>query len=575
MAGFGEYLDSWFSNQNLFYICKGLVSKIRHCRKAAKRWQIVLSDTITNLKTKQIMKIFITLLATIISTISFSQEIDFSKNELIVEFKDSNYKNKSKLFKSNKRLNIINDSLKLDSFEIIGNKKSKKTFLLKFKNELDIKSIIEVYSNTNLFNYVEPNYIGKGHGFLQTTPNDPFFLSRQWSHFNNGSFSLSPSTNDADIDTDLAWDITQGDPNLIVAILDSGLKLDHPEFSGRIVSGYDFVNSDADPTDDHGHGTNVAGIALAKGNNSIGYAGVNWNSKIMACKVLDNNNSGYYSWWADAIYFAVDNGAKVINLSAGGNSSSTLLENAINYAYNNNVSVIVSTGNQNSTIQYPAKYTNAIAVGSTNSNDIRSNPFFWSTTSGSNYGPELDFVAPGNYIYGLSHLSNTDYSYYWGGTSQAAPHVAGVISLLLSVNPSLTVNQIRLILQQSSQDLVGDSFDTAGWDQYYGFGRINAFNAISNPLLSNTEYYSESKNLKIFPNPISNESSFSISGLESNINYDIKMVSLDGKIVKEINNIKTDGILKIENKFLQSGIYILNIYNLNSKLIFNKKIIVK
>lgn len=521
------------------------------------------------------MKILITIFTIIITSLSFSQENDFSKNELVLEFKTTSIKNKSKLFKTNKRFNKINDSLELQNFKLIGNKKIRSTFILKFKNEIDIKSVIEIYKKTNLFNYVEPNYIGNGHGFLQTIPNDQFYLNRQWSHSNNGTFSLSPSTINADIGTDLAWDITQGDPNLIVAVLDTGLKLDHPEFSGRIISGYDFVNSDSDPTDDHGHGTNVAGIALAKGNNSIGYAGVNWNSKIMICKVLDNTNSGLYSWWADAIYFAVDNGAKVINLSAGGNGSSTLLLNAINYAFSNNVSVVVSTGNQNSVIQYPAKYTNAIAVGSTNSNDIRSSPFFWSATSGSNYGAELDFVAPGNYIYGLNHLSNTDYSYYWGGTSQAAPHLAGLISLLLSVNPSLSVSQIRLILQQSSADQVGDSFDTVGWDQYYGFGRINAFTAISNTLLSNTEYYTESKNLKIFPNPISNKNSFSISGLEINTNYEIKIVSLDGKIVKEFTNINTTGIFKIDNEYLQSGIYMVNIYNSNTKLSFNKKIIIE
>lgn len=441
------------------------------------------------------MKLLIILFTTLITTICFSQEDDFSKNELIVELKAYNYKNKSKLFKLNKRLNKINDSLKLESSKIIGNKKTKNTFVLKFKNEIEIKSIIKVYLKTNLFEYVEPNYIGKGHGVMQTTPNESFYLSRQWSHYNNGSFTLSPSTNDTDIDTDLAWDITQGDPNLIVAILDTGLKLDHPEFSGRIVAGYDFVNNDSDPTDDFGHGTNVAGIALAKGNNSIGFAGVNWNSKIMICKVLDNTNRGFYSWWADAIYYAVDNGAKVINLSAGGNGSSTLLENAINYAYDNNVSVVVSTGNQNSTIQYPAKYTNAIAVGSTNSNDTRSNPFFWSTTSGSNYGPEIDFVAPGNFIYGLSYNSNTNYNSYWGGTSQAAPHLAGVISLLLSINPELTVTQIRQILQESSQDQVGDSFDTLGWDQYYGFGRINAFNAINTQLDDDSDTVMNDKDL--------------------------------------------------------------------------------
>ena len=211
------------------------------------------------------MKILITIFTIIFTSLCFSQENDFSKNELVLEFKSTSIKNKSKLFKTNKRFNKINDSLELQNFKVIGNKKIRSTYILIFKNEVDIKSVIEIYKKTNLFNYVEPNYIGKGHGFLQTTPNDQFYLSRQWSHSNNGTFSLSPSTINADIDTDLAWDITQGDPNLIVAILDTGLKLDHPEFSGRIVTGYDFVNSDLDPTDDHGHGTNVAGIALAKG----------------------------------------------------------------------------------------------------------------------------------------------------------------------------------------------------------------------------------------------------------------------------------------------------------------------
>lgn len=506
---------------------------------------------------------------------SFSQENNFSKNELIVELKSNRFKNKTKILATNKRLVKINDSLKLSNFEIIGNKKTKKTLLLKFKNDLDILEVIKVYEKTSLFEFVEPNFVGKGHGYLQTTPNDPLYFNNQWSHFNNGSFTYSPSTNDADIDSDLAWDITQGDPNLIVAILDSGLKLDHPEFSGRLIAGYDFVNGDAVPSDDHGHGTNVAGIALATGNNSIGYAGVNWNSKVMICKVLDNNNNGFYSWWANAIYYAVDNGAKVINLSAGGNGASSLLENAVNYAYNNNVSVVVSSGNQNATIQYPAKYANAIAVGSTNSNDKRSSPFFWNATSGSNFGIELDFVAPGNYIFGLNHLSNTDYSYYWGGTSQAAPHMTGVISLLLSINPALTVNEIRNVLQQSSQDQVGDSFDTVGWDQYYGYGRINAFNAISNVILSNSEYYTQSKKIQLFPNPIKNDDSLTIVGLDSEKRINLKIISLEGKIIQEINEIKTNGSFKLQATNLQKGIYFVEIDNLNDKFKFRKKLIVQ
>lgn len=415
--------------------------------------------------------------------ICFAQSKNYAENQLIVALKKP-FSGSEEIFTKNKELQALNDSIGLVYSEPVGDKKAKKWFRLVFKSNQDIQALIKKYSDTQIFEVVEPNFIGTGHGVMLTTPNDPFYNNRQWSHANNGTFSLSPSTNDADIDTDLAWDITQGDPNLIVAVLDTGVKLDHPEFSGRIVTGFDFVNNDTDPTDDHGHGTNVAGIALASGNNGIGYAGVNWNSKIMPLKVLDNNNNGFYSAWADAIYFAVNNGAKVINLSAGGNSPSALLENAVNYAYANNVWVVVSTGNGNTNIQYPAKYPNAMAIGSTNPNDTRSNPFFWSPTSGSNYGPEIDFVAPGNFMYGLSHNSNTNYNGYWGGTSQAAPHVAGVISLMLSQNPSLTVNQIMLKLQQTSQDLVGGPEDTAGWDPYFGYGRINAHAALSNGVVN-------------------------------------------------------------------------------------------
>ena len=505
----------------------------------------------------------------LVTTISVAQEKNFSANEIVVELK-ADYS--AKIFCKNGRVKHINDSLNLKSYTVIGNKKLKRTYVLKFKNEVDIKSIIEVYKKTNAFRFVEPNFIGEGHGVMQTSPDDTGFF-RQWSHVNNGSFSLSPATVDADIDTDLAWDITQGDPNMIIAVLDSGLRLGHPELAGRVVPGYDFAHADADPTDDHGHGTNVVGIILAKGNNSIGYAGVNWNSKVMACKVLNSENQGYYSWWADAIYFAVDNGAKVINMSLGGTSSATYLEDAINYAFNNGVCVTVSSGNQNSVIQYPANYTNAFAIGSTNSDDTRTKPFFWSSTSGSNFGAELDFVAPGNYIYGLSAASDTNYNSYWGGTSQAAPMVAGVISLMLAVNPALTPTQIRQILEQTSEDQVGDAFDTPGWDQYYGHGRINAFAALSSPLLSNTKYYTESTNIKVFPNPISNENYFSVSGLNPYNRYDIKVVALDGKVVKELKNKSTDGLLKLDIGSMQSGIYFVNITNLDEKLVFNKKII--
>ena len=514
-----------------------------------------------------------------------------------MKFKATKKPNSSEVLKlqkfDNSVISLLNKRNKIESIELTGNKKERDTYILELNSSKPIEELIELYKKTGLFEYVEPNYVGNGHGF-QTTPNDNNF-NRQWSHYNDGTFSLSNSTTDADIDTDLAWDITQGDPNLIVAILDSGAKLDHPEFSGRIwqntnesqndndtdannyiddINGWDFVNNDNDPTDDHGHGTNVTGIALASGNNNIGYAGVNWNSKIMICKILDNNNTGYYSWWAEAIYYAVDNGASVINMSVGGNGSSTLLENAINYAYNNNVPVVVSTGNQNSVIQYPAKYTNAFAIGSTNSDDTRSVPFFWSTTSGSNYGPELDFVAPGNFIYGLSYSSNTNYNSYWGGTSQAAPHVAGLISLLLSVDSNLTITEIRTILEQSSEDQVGNSDDTSGWDQYYGHGRINAFQALINSSLSVYNFESMNNDLLVYPNPTTSDSNLTILNLINGENV-ITIYNIIGQNIYNTRNSTINNSTTIYLPELNTGTYILKIKNTSKNISTIKKLIIK
>ena len=522
-----------------------------------------------------------------------------TQNSLIIKFKTTNKPNRifvqNQQKFQNSKIDILNTNNGLKSIILTGNKKMEDTYVINLDSDKQIEELIELYRLTDLFEYVEPNFVGHGHGYSQTTPNDTFF-NRQWSHYNDGTFSLSNSTVDADIDSELAWDITQGNSNLIIAILDSGLKLDHPEFAGRIWTnpsevqdgsdtdsngfiddingGWDFVNNDNNPTDDHGHGTNVAGIAVASGNDSNGYAGVNWNSKIMVCKILDDNNSGFYSWWADAIYYAVDNGASVINLSAGGNGSSTLLENAINYAYNNNVVIVVSTGNQNSVIQYPARYTNAFAVGSTDSDDTRSAPFFWSSTSGSNFGPELDFVAPGNYIYGLSYSSNTNFNTYWGGTSQAAPHVAGLVSLLLSVDSNLTVDQIRTILEESSEDQVGDSDDTIGWDQYYGHGRINAYNALTHSTLSINDIDVLNDNIVLYPNPTSNNNLLRVRGIDNGI-HEINIYNNLGQLINK-NEITVDNsIVSILIENLKSGLYYINIKNKLNNAIVMKKLIIK
>lgn len=383
-----------------------------------------------------------------------------------------------------------------------GRHNKQRIYIIRFQQGTDLRPIIDAYYKTGEIEYAEPDHKGAGGGEESQVPDDQYY-SRQWGLKNDGTFSLSSSVAGADIDMENAWSIETGDPDITVAIIDSGLKLDHPEFSGRLwtnageipnngadddmngyiddMNGWDFANNDNDPVDDQGHGTNVTGIIGANGNNSVGYTGVDRNCKLMVLKGLDNANSGFYSWWANAIYYAVDNGAKAINMSVGGLSASVTLQNAIAYAIGNNVVVVASMANTNSnTVYYPAAHSGVIAVGSTNPDDTRTNPFFWSTTSGSNYGSHISVTAPGNYIYGLSYQSNTNYNTYWGGTSQAAPLVTGLASLLLAQNPNRTPAQIKSLIEKSSEDQVGSpGEDTPGWDQYYGHGRINAFRALS------------------------------------------------------------------------------------------------
>jgi thermitase len=425
-----------------------------------------------------------------------------------------------KIEKINKKFNALQVK-KL----VVGKKSEDKIFVIEFPNGTNIDQIIEEYIKTGDIEYAEPDYRGSGGGVPEITPNDSYYF-RQWSLKNTGTFALSPSVAGADIKMERAWDIEEGDSSIIVAIIDSGVKLNHPEFIGRIWTnyneisnngidddndgyiddnkGWDFANNDNNPMDDYGHGTNVAGIIGANGNNATGYAGIDWHCKLMILKGLDNTNSGYYSWWIEAIYYAADHGARVINMSLGGSSYAVSFENAVEYAIANGVVVVVSMGNGNTNkVSYPAGFSGVIAVGSTNSNDRRTNPFFWSATSGSNFGSNISVVAPGNYIYGLDYQSNSDYSYYWGGTSQAAPHVTGLAALLLAQNPNRTPAQIKSIIEKTAEDQVGDPFeDTAGWDPYYGFGRINAYKALS--FITSASNSSTAKpEISIIPNPTS------------------------------------------------------------------------
>lgn len=265
-----------------------------------------------------------------------------------------------------------------------------------------------------------------------------------------------------------AWNIHTGSSSVVIAVIDTGVDLDHPDIAAKITSGsqagYNYITPGSPPDDDNSHGTHVAGIAAASSNNGLGIAGVSWGAKIMPLKILDSaGNGGTYNL-SLAIKYAADNGAKVINMSLGGSCGSGWpdVEEAVNYALSKGVIMVAASGNAGiSTVYCPAAINGVIAVGATDSSDVRA--YY------SNYGSALDVVAPGSSIY-----STLPGGYgYKNGTSMATPHVAGLAALLLSLAPSLTPDQVQSVVQNTADDL-----GVAGWDQYYGYGRINAWRAL-------------------------------------------------------------------------------------------------
>lgn len=271
------------------------------------------------------------------------------------------------------------------------------------------------------------------------------------------------------VDAPAAWDLITGTRAITVAIVDSGLDTAHPEFSGRLVAPWDVIDDDTDPEDTCDHGTHVAGILGATGNNGTGIAGMAWNVNLMPVRVLGGTCSGSEADVAAGIDYAVAHGAQVINLSLGANTDSTceerfpVMSRAVQDAYTAGRLVVAAAGNSGAAMLLcPARQVEALAVGATTPGD--------ELAGFSNYGEGLDLVAPGDSIY--STLPGDGYGYK-SGTSMATPHVAGLAALVWSLAPDLAREEVRAILEVTADDL-----GAPGWDQYFGFGRINAGNAL-------------------------------------------------------------------------------------------------
>ncbi|MBI2845292.1 MAG: S8 family serine peptidase [Chloroflexi bacterium] len=370
-------------------------------------------------------------------------------------------------------------------------------YIIRLPARADVLAAVAQYASDSNVEYAEPNYFAK----LAYEPNDSrYTLGEQWNLNNTGqTINGVAGKLDADIDAPEAWDTTTGDPSTIIAIIDTGIDFQHPDLAGQIwtnpdediddppfdddgngyaddVNGWDFVNDDNDPNDDHtfnghSHGSHVSGIAAAETNNATGVAGVCPNCRIMPLKVC--NASGQCSWSdiAEAIQYAADNGAEIISMSLGGNCNKTVAA-AVNYAWNNGLLIIAAAGNgYGNGIDWPARFRRVMAVGATNNLDKRA--------SFSDYGAQLDLVAPGVSVLSSIRVDVDPLDPYrlFSGTSMATPHVAGVAGLIWSQNQLLTHRQVWRILIKTADDL-----GPAGKDAKYGFGRLNADRAVDRAL---------------------------------------------------------------------------------------------
>jgi len=301
---------------------------------------------------------------------------------------------------------------------------------------------------------------------LAYTPNDPEF-SKQW----NLRMIRMPE----------AWDLSRG-KGVVVAVIDTGIAYeDHddyvqvPDLSGaRFVPGYDFVHDTDHPNDDNGHGTHVAGTIAQRTNNGIGVAGVAFEARLMPLKVLDRSGIGNSADIADAIRWAVDHGAKVLNLSLGGPGYSGVMERAVAYARAKGAVVVCAAGNAGiGQVSYPAAYAGAVAVGAVGP-DGQLAPY-------SSWGEALDLVAPGgNTKLGPGNgilqatIDRTDYRKpvlaEYQGTSMATPHVSGVAALLFAAG-ARTPDEVEKALFEGARS-------EAAWTPRTGHGRLDALGAL-------------------------------------------------------------------------------------------------
>ncbi len=419
-------------------------------------------------------------------------------------------------FKPHVQMEDVEVFNKVNNVEIVMATRLPNTFILRVGAGLNTLDVANLYHESDITIYATPDFVRSLD--RQFIPNDALFPG-QWGLENTGTNPPDGvGTADADIDASAAWDVALGDPGTVIAIIDEGVELNHEDLNDKIVSQYSAIPGDSNANPNNtwdAHGTNCAGIATAETNNSQGVAGVCPNCSLMPVQIAYSLSDGgswitVDSWIADAIIWSVDNGADVLSNSWGGGTPSSLINDAITYAITNgrggSGSVLLfaaGNGNINSVI-YPASNNNTIAVGASSPCDERKNPSSCDGESwwGSNYGSQLDIVSPGvewwsTDLMGAAGYSSGNYFNHMNGTSSATPAVAGLAGLIISHRPCLNKAQVQEIIELSADDQVGlPGEDTPGWDQFMGWGRINAHQAL---LLANNYSCGQDPHLEVTP----------------------------------------------------------------------------
>lgn len=375
----------------------------------------------------------------------------------------------------------------------------KAQFIVQLK-EMDtyaVFGLIDSLQNDKDIEFIEPDFIR----MIKPATADPFF-TQQWAVNNTGNPAVS-------MHVEPAWGITTGQ-GIKVAVIDEGVQLNHPDLQGNLLTGYDATGSGSaggpNIATNDGHGTSCAGIVAAVGNNNLGTAGIAYGAKVIPIRIAYSNGLplgdplrkwvSSDSWIAGGINYATTAGADVLSNSWGGGSPSSTITNAINNAVSTGRAgkgavVLFSTGNENGNVAFPATNSNVIAVGASNTCDQRKTPLTCDGENwGGNFGTGIDLMAPGVQIYtsdltGASGYSFNDYFSVFNGTSAACPNAAGVIALILGVNPNLTGVAARNILETTCDKVGGYSYQfgvsgqpNGSWCGDAGYGRVNACAAV-------------------------------------------------------------------------------------------------